>query len=221
MSTWFHRVLFGVALLVSSGVQAQVKEGNFRLFIDTDLLNFERTTVDKPNFRDIETQVDLGPGGSALGASLPGYVGLGVGYVIRRHAVLSLHASFAHHEAIHERFDKEALPNVSDPTVNSYMLRPELEIPLNPKSRAVFALLVGFDLRQFHIEATESESRLTGFGPTLGVISHFFAVPYGSIDLGALTVLDFLYAEGDSEFTQTTAYRNVALSLVLGLSLWP
>jgi hypothetical protein len=214
-----------VALLLSSSGQAQVKAGNFRLFIDTDLVNYERTTADRPNFRDIETQVDIGPGGSALGATLPGYVGLGAGYVLSRRAVLSLHASFAHHEAVHERFDEVPLPNLDEPTVTSYMLRPELEIPFNPKSRTVLAVLVGFDLRQFHIQDGKDTSRLTGFGPTLGLIAHLFAVPYGSIDVGALTILDFLYGEGDardSVFTETTAsYRKVALSLVLGLSLWP
>jgi hypothetical protein len=212
---------FAIVLLLSSSVQAQVKDGRFRLFIDTDLVNYERTVADRPDFRDIETQVDFGPGGSAYGATLPGYVGLGIGYVMHRYAVLSLHASFAHHESIHERFDEEALPNQREPTVNAYMLRPELEIPLNPKSRAVLALMVGFDFRQFRVDEGKSTSRLTGFGPSLGAVAHLFAIPYGSIDIGVVAVIDFLYGEGDYEFTETSSYRRSALSLTLGLSLWP
>jgi hypothetical protein len=41
-----HALLAGLLLLFASSAHAQVKEGSFRLFVDADLFNAERTVFE-------------------------------------------------------------------------------------------------------------------------------------------------------------------------------
>jgi hypothetical protein len=210
-----RRIAICLALLsFSLPAAAQVKGGEFRLFLDTDLVTYERTTIEKPGSRDIESSIEFGPGGGALngsgyesstGAGLPGYVGVGVGYAVHRRFVPSFHFSVARRQSIHEVEEN----NVGQPS-------------------AVAAALVGFDVRRSRITGGADapggdpyERELTALGPLAGVVGHFFLVKKASLDVGVVTVIDFVKARGSGPNTDAVNYSNVVVTLMMGISIWP
>jgi hypothetical protein len=116
-------------------------------------------------------------------------------------------------------------PSVDEPTVFTFMMRPEAEILFNPKSQHVVAALLGFDVRRARLSGvvagSKYERELTALGPVAGVMAHFFVVKQASLDLGAVAVIDFVKARGDGKWTDAVSYRDVMLSLMMGISLWP
>lgn len=221
-------------LFFAAPALAEVKQGQFRLFLDTDLFTYERTTFEKVGERDVETAIEIGPGGSALNGgdvtstgALPGHVGIGLGYAVHRYVVPSFHFSVGRRQSIHEVFLNDvAQPSVDEPTVFTFMMRPEVELLLNPKQQHVVAALLGFDVRRARITesppgAPKYERELTALGPVAGVMAHFFVVKQASLDLGAVAVIDFVKARGDGKWTDAVSYRDVVLSLMMGISLWP
>jgi hypothetical protein len=219
-------VLAALAWLMSSAASAQIEAHDVRVFVDTDLVSYRRTSYETAEVRDIESSVAFGPGGSALGAELPGYVGFGLGYAFRPRFLGQIHVSFARQQAIHERyFDGRAQPSLEDPVATTFMLRPELEIALNPNSRGVVSILGGFDIRRARVVDVNATPRfervLVGMGPVAGLMLHVFLVEKGSLDLGVVAAVDFLSAEGDGPFTDATTLRSAAVSVTLGVSLWP
>jgi hypothetical protein len=213
---------------------AQVKGGEFRLFVDTDLFTYERTTIEKPGSRDIESSIEFGPGGAALngsghesstGAGLPGYVGLGFGYAFHRRFVPSFHFSAARRQSIHEvEVNNVGQPSVEERSVLTFMLRPELEVLLNPEDRAVAAALIGFDVRRSRIAGSGAdtyERELTALGPVAGVVGHFFLVKKASLDVGVVAVIDFVKARGSGPDLDAVNYSNVVITLMMGMSIWP
>jgi hypothetical protein len=233
-----RRIVVCLALLSSAApAAAQVKGGEFRLFVDMDLVTYERTTIEKVGSRDVESALEFGPGGSGLNggnvestAALPGYVGLGFGYAVHRRFVPAFHFSVARRQSLHEVYvNNTGQPSVQEPTVLTFMLRPELEVLLNPGDRAVVAALAGFDVRRSHITAPATAANgndpyvreLTALGPVAGVVGHFFVVKKASLDMGVVAVIDFIRARGDGPNTGSANYRDVVISLTMGLSLWP
>jgi hypothetical protein len=223
-----HRLVFLVALFCASGALAQVEEGDFRLYIDTDVFNVERTLFEKAGERQVSTRYDFGPGGSALTASVPGFVGLGVGYAIKQRIIPSLHFSFARHVGVNQPIvDGTVQASQHDPTVSTFMLRPELEVPFNPKSKGVLGIMGGFDFRTFKQKQEVGEGAgqfsrtVTALGPLVGVIAHFFVADEGSVDVAAVAILNFIDAEGDGPFTDAVNYYSIGGSVMVGLSLWP
>jgi hypothetical protein len=226
MRCWLHSLI--LSFLFASSALAQVQSGDARLFMDTDVFSYERTTIESVGKKEIDSQFNLGPGASATDGTLPGYVGLGLGYVFHPRLIGSLHFSYGRHQEIRELSEKGALqPHVRDPDVGSLMMRPELEIPLNPKNRIMFAALVGFDLRYVRVQKSSGAAdqhvkrSLVGYGPVAGIVTHLFLVKHASLDVGAIAAIDFIDTRGDDANANAVNYRNVSLSVQLGFSLWP
>ncbi len=223
-----HALLAGLLLLFASSAHAQVKEGSFRLFVDADLFNAERTVFEKSGQTQVDTRYDFGPGGSAIGSSVPGYVGLGLGYAVLSRVVPSLHFSFARHVGVVQPYASGVAQQAEhDPTISTFMLRPELEVPLNPKSKVVLGVQAAFDFRTFKQKqelgqgAGQYSRTVSALGPMAGLIMHFFVAEQGSVDVSGLFLLDFIDAEGDGPFTDAVNYYSIAGVVTVGISLWP
>ncbi len=223
MSAWIHAAVLLGSLLAASLAEAQVQGGDVRLFIDTDVLSFERKTAQRGDELEIARRIDFGPGSSGLSASLPGYVSLGAGYAFAPHLVASVRGSFVMHQGYSERyFDSAVQPALVDPRTTAYLVRLELEVPFNPKRRVVLGAMAGFDFRSFSVVDDDGyDASTTAFGPAAGLVSHFFLAKDASLDLSVVGVLDFLSASGDDPRADADSYFNVAVSALLGLSLWP
>jgi hypothetical protein len=205
-----------------------VEKGSFRLFLDSEMFHAERTVYEKSGARDIGTRYDFGPGSSAIGSSVPGYVGIGVGYAVLTHVVPSLHFSFARHVGVVQPYASGVAQQAEhDPTISTFMLRPELEVPFNPKSKVVLGVQVALDFRTFKQKqelgagAGQYARTVTALGPMTGLIAHLFVVEKGSVDVSALAIVDFIDAEGDGPFTDAVNYYSIGGAITLGISLWP
>lgn len=219
-----------IGCLTASVAEAQVEQGSFKFSIDTDLLSYSVYSQEAKD-ADVsysESELTLGPGGSAMANGMPGYVALSAGYVAHPHLIPQLHLGFTHSSGESE-FDAQGDSTSSDlPTRNTVMIRPELEIPFNRLGGVVGYGLVGFDFRYAAYSENNDESEYsasqTGYGPILGVGLHLFAGPKASFDLSAQFSYLIVDAEVDSEeetFETETDQSISMFSIVAGMSLWP
>jgi hypothetical protein len=223
------QVLLALALLgVSSAAQAQVREGAFKLSIDTDVMSYTAITEKADDFDAsyTESYFTFGPGGTALGAGLPGYVGLALGYVAHRHVIPQLHASFALASSSVEFQEAGSSTSEDGPFETALMLRPELEIPFNPDSGVVGFGLVGLDYRRLSASEDDLEASVHAIGPVVGVGLHSFYGEHVSLDLAAQLSYQFVsqsvVVDGvDESPGDNSDITSVGFAVSLGLSLWP
>lgn len=225
-----RNLLLALALCCcTTGAQAQIRANSFKLAIDTDVLSYSSVVEgsDDPESTVTNRMFSIGPGGSVLATGLPGYVGIVLGYVAHPHVIPQVHLSLAHASSKEEVVFGSESESQDGPNVTSIMLRPEIEIPINPDAQVVGYGLVGFDYRHSGTSDDSAgniyENTLDAYGPVLGVGMHIFASEAVSFDLGA----QFSYLVADMETTldgetegDDSAVTARVFSLTAGLSLW-
>jgi hypothetical protein len=225
---------------LASGASAQVTQGQFKLSLDTELVSYQRIYEEFKDGDSITTSgFGFGPGAMSQGGTLPGPVGITVGYVAHRHIIPQLAFSFG--IASTSSTSEYELPNgdteeleVEGPRFGSLLFSPRVEVPFNPDSRAVFGAIAGLDFRRFHYEekgneeledSYDYEETLVGYGVTVGATGHFFIAPPVSLDVSALLTLDKLSVsaemEGEDLDIDYESYRQFTFGILIGLSAWP
>jgi hypothetical protein len=220
-----HRFLsllvFGCLLLATAGASAQVKQGSTRLWLDTTLVGFTKVTTKNDGATNHAKFVSIGPDSPGYEEVLPGYVGVGLGYVVSPHVIPGLHFSFNHFSSKREYSGDGGSDSSSGPKLNSLLFQPELELPFNPDSSSVLSGVVGFDLRHLSLKDGGDSEKVNGYGPMFGARTHFFVGDKASFDLSALMSLDFWHSKNNGNADNLDVSRSFSFGLLAGLSLWP
>jgi hypothetical protein len=210
-----------------------VKQGQFKLSIDTELLSYSQLTIEDGDASETDSEFGFGPGAIDQNSTLPGLLGFNLGYVVHPHVIPQLALSFGISKSKSKYDDGVDDGNDDGPKFGSLLFSPRVELPFNPDSRAVLGAVVGFDLRRLRVTETdedefgddyESKYSVLGYGPVLGLASHFFLAAPVSLDVSALFTFDKLsaHAEGDdTEAPDYDTYHQLSFGILIGLSAWP
>jgi hypothetical protein len=206
-------LVFSVWLL-SSAASAQIEAGSLKLSIDTELLNHTRLVSTYPDdSKETLKFTTVGPAGGSI-YTLPGAVGLSLGYAVADHVIPQLHLALGRTTLGYESsFDDEYEDDLDDDSDSFWTLamRPELEVAFNPDDRVVGFATGGVDFRYQGVE--DEDDSMTLIGPTVSLGLHAFALPRASIDLAARYSLLVLTDDDDG--------KAHVIGVTAGLSLWP
>jgi hypothetical protein len=218
--------------VIAGSASAQVQQGTFRLWLDTELLSYQRLSIEEDEQEETYTNLGFGPGAlhNAEGTvPFATVLGLGFGYVAHPHVIPQLGFSFGYAKS-KAKYEYMGESESNDgPSVGTLVLQPRVEVPFNPESTAVVGALLGFDLRRVKIsyeaedEGEEDASEtVLGYGPVFGLTTHFFIAPPVSIDLSALMQIDFLSVDVDpGSDPDPDTFRQLSFGILVGLSAWP
>lgn len=204
-------MVMGTAWLAASGAQAQVREGDVRLYLDAALVSWAKEVTETDGAGPLDGESES----TTLSTGLLGAGGAGVGYAISPYLVPELYVSLQNVKADFGDGDGEL-------TVRQWELRPCLEVPLLPDARFVPYLMGGLTLGRT-VTKGDGDPDLTrfGVGPALGVGAHGFLTQHASLDLG-LTFRGTFFVKNELEDQLGVEFnvKQYALLFTVGASFW-
>ena len=220
----FAVVLIALAALAPGQAQAQVDQGDFRLFFDTGLMSYtmSRIKADAPagDFKDKDNQLSIGPG--LIGAS----TGVGVAYAASRHVLPGLYLGFNRTKLTGETEVDGRDADKNDRAFTQLELRPNLELAFLPEASFVPYGLIGLSYiyRGVSVE-DDDDSDSSGIGPVLGLGAHAFAARNVSFDFSFTFRALFINDDDREDALEAAGLKDVkqreyAILFNLGASLW-
>jgi hypothetical protein len=204
--------------LTSSKSQAQLHDGDLRLYIDSGFVTWDQfrqkgdTAAGDALVTDTTTSVDLF-----------GHGGLGLAYVVNKYLVPGLYFNLHRVKAKHkEEIDDNSTSNSG--TMRTWELRPYLEIPFNASSRFVVHGTVGLSLGR-QVNDDDDNDGLFGVGPVAGLGAHGFITNNVSLDLGLMFRALFIKSDDLEDAREAGGwddpkFRQLSLLFTVGASYW-
>jgi hypothetical protein len=202
-------VALALAWLAASSSQAQVRDGDLRLYLDASVVSWLKL-VSETEALGVTSEDET----ITLSSGLVGG-GAGLGYAVTRHLLPELYVSLQN-----VKIDA----NGADATVRQWELRPCLEVALLPGQRFVPFVMGGMTLGRIVSKGDlENELTMFGLGPALGAGAHAFLTEHASLDL-ALAFRGTFFVQNDVEDDLPDGVdikiRQYALLLTVGASFW-
>ncbi len=226
MKTWpLALAVLALSALTSGNAQAQVRQGDFRLFFDVGLIShtMSRVKAHTPvgDFKDKANVFTIGPGFIS-----PSY-GLGIAYAASRHVLPGLYLAYNRAKLTGEEEFAGQSKDYRERALSQLELRPNLELTMLPGSRFVPYGLLGLSYIRRTVIHDNGDTDLTGsgIGPVVGIGAHAFAAKSASFDFGLSFRALFVDDDGKERSLRVRGLddvkqREYAILFTLGASLW-